>query len=130
MKLNDFVPDKGTVVMCAEPAPDLTIKKARELFKQVKDESDLAQIYVAVENKAWWLDDEVYDYEEGTEVCEEKRRKTKAWFVLMKEIQASIFTILESEGIEIPESGYLEILEPFMKRTGYRNGSGWWIEDK
>lgn len=130
MKLDDFIPDKGTVVMCFEPAQGLTIEKARELFEQVENESDLARIYVAVENKAWWISHDVYDFDEGTEEYEEISKISKAWFDLMKKIQASIYEILKSEGVEIPERGCIKVVEPFMRRNGYRDGNGWWIEDK
>lgn len=130
MEVDNFVPDKGTVVMCFEPAQGLTIEKARELYKQVENETDLAQIYAAVENKAWWISHDVYDCEVGTKEYEEISKISKAWFDLMKEIQASIFEILKSEGVEIPERGYIKVVEPFMRRNGYRDGNGWWIEDK
>ena len=41
-----------TVVMCGEPSPDLTIKKANELFGKIKTEKDIADLYAVVENKA------------------------------------------------------------------------------
>ena len=48
----------------------------------------------------------------------------------MDEYEERIFVILRSEGIEIPKTGRIKILEPFMKTNGYRDGNGWWIKDK
>ena len=39
-----------------------------------------------------------------------------------------IYEILRSDGIEIPKNRQIIVLEPFMKRNGYRNGNGWWIK--
>lgn len=128
--LKDFVQDKETAIMCFEPSPGLTIEKAKELFEQVENEFDLAQMYATVDNKAWWIADDVYDYEIGTKEYEEMSRISKDWFALADVIRADIFEIIKSEGVEISERGYIKVLEPFMKRNGYCNGSGWWIVDK
>lgn len=31
---------------------------------------------------------------------------------------------------EMPETGYHPVIVPFMEAHGYRDGSGWWIEEK
>ena len=38
-----------------------------------------------------------------------------------------IFEILISEGVDIPETGQMRVLEPFMARFGYIDDNGWWI---
>ena len=47
----------------------------------------------------------------------------------MNEYQEIIFAILRGEGVEIPKTGRIKILKPFMKRNGYINASGWWIKN-
>ena len=38
-----------------------------------------------------------------------------------------IFEILRAEGLDISSEGQVVVLEPFMKRNGFRNRGGWWI---
>ena len=40
-------------------------------------------------------------------------------FELAKEIKNDIFRILSSEGVEIPDTGQITVLQPFMLRNGY-----------
>ncbi|MBQ2940872.1 MAG: hypothetical protein IJD97_01415 [Clostridia bacterium] len=116
-------------VMGGEPSPGLTIEKANELFNKLETETDIADLFSAVDNMAWWLEDEQYDFEVGTEEYKEVCEKTEKWFTLSEKLRNKIFDILKSKGVEIPETGYNAVLEPFMKRNGYINGNGWWIEE-
>lgn len=104
------------------------IEMACELYKNVSDEKALANIFVLVENKAWWLEDDIYDFEEGTAEHEEISKRVELWFSLGAQIRENIFSILTKEGVIIPESGQRAVLTPFMNRNGYINGNGWWIE--
>lgn len=120
---------KDIIVMCGEPSPGLTIEKANELFSKIETEKDIADLYAEVENKAWWIEDEQYDYDVGTDEYKVAREKTRMWFSLSDKLKEMIFVILKSEGIVIPDKGQIAVLEPFMKRNGYKNGSGWWIKE-
>ena len=82
-----------------------------------------------VSNKAWWIEDEEYDYDEGTAEYEQAREKTDLWFSLADKLRDRIFGILKTEGVQIPSNGQRTVLEPFMKRNGYKNGQGWWIKN-
>ena len=124
MENNKF--NKDIIVMCGEPSPGLTIEKANEIFNKIETEKDIADLYAEVENKAWWIEDEQYDYEVGTDEYKRAREKTKMWFSLSDKLKEMIFDILKSEGVIIPDKGQIVVLEPFMKRNGYKNGNGWW----
>ena len=127
MEDNKF--NEDIIVMCGEPSPNLTIEKANELFERIETEKDIADLYAEVENKAWWIEDEQYDYDVDTNEYKVAREKTRMWFLLADKLKDMIFNILKSEGISILDKGQNTVLEPFMKRNGYKNGSGWWIEE-
>jgi len=122
--LNDIV------IMASEPIPDKTPTDVRGYFAERKSERDLADAFAIASNKFWWVEDNVYDYEKGTPEYIAARAITDEWGALMDEYEERIFMILRNEGVEIPETGRIKVLEPFMKRNGYRDGNGWWIKNK
>ena len=120
----------GIVIMASEPIPNKTPTDVRGYFAERKSERDLADAFAIASNKFWWVEDNVYDYEEGTPEYIAVRAITDEWGALMDEYEERIFMILRNEGVEIPETGRNQVLEPFMKRNGYRDGNGWWIKNK
>lgn len=120
--------DKNITVMISEPGANLTIEIAQKFYREINSEQELANLYSVVSNKAWWLADNDFDYEEGTEQYKESHRITEQWFVLEEKLKKDIFKILRKEGIKIPKRGHIVVLEPFMQRYGYQNGDGWWIQ--
>ena len=122
--LNDIV------IMASEPIPNKTPTDVRGYFAERKSERDLADAFAIASNKFWWVEDNVYDYEKGTPEYIAARAITDEWGALMDEYEERIFMILRNEGVEIPETGRIKVLEPFMKRNGYRDGNGWWIKNK
>lgn len=126
--MKDFILDKDTFIMCSEPSPNLTTEEVEKAISEINTESELATLFAIIENKAWWIEDEEYDYDEGTEECKFAREKTDLWFSLADKLRNKIFVILQAEGIEIPSKKQIIVLEPFMKRNGYKNGQGWWIK--
>ncbi len=121
--------NNDTFVMCEEPMSDLTIEKANQIFDEIETEKDIADLFSVVHNKAWWIEDEEYDFEEGTDEHRKAVERTDMWFALSDKLRNMIFDILKSEGVEIPDKGQIVVLEPFMKRNGFINGSGWWIKE-
>jgi len=122
--LNDIV------IMASEPIPDKTPTDVRNYFSGRKSEKDLADAFAIASNKFWWIEDNEYDYEEGTPEHITACAITDEWGALMDEYEERIFMILLSEGIRIPETGRIKVLGPFMKRNGYRNANGWCIKGK
>ena len=120
----------GIVIMASEPIPNKTPTDVRGCFAERKSERDLADAFAIASNKFWWVEDNVYDYEEGTPEYISACAITDEWGALMDEYEERIFVILRNEGVEIPETGRIKVLEPFMKRNGYRDGNGWWIKNK
>ena len=118
------------IVMASEPIPNKTPSDVRNFFATRDTEKHLADAFALTSNKFWWVEDNVYDYEEGTPEHAAARDLADEWGALMDEYEEKIFMILRNEGAEIPETGRIKILEPFMKRNGYRDGNGWWIKNK
>lgn len=114
--------------MFGEPSPNLTADMVEKAIPEIKTEKELANLFAVVDNKAWWIADEEYDFEEGTEEHKLAKAKADLWFGLADRLRDKIFDILRAEGVEIPEKGYIVVLESFMKRNGFRNGNGWWIK--
>ena len=127
--MKDIKVTKEMCVMCGEPSPELTIEKANTLFCEIKTEKDIANLFAVVENKAWWIEDEEYDFDEGTEEHRKAVERTDMWFSLADKLKDMIFDILKAEDVEISEKGQIVVLEPFMKRNGFKDGQGWWIKE-
>lgn len=118
---------ENTFVMCGDPSPELSIDGAKQAIKRISDETDLASLFASVDNKAWWIEDELYDYEEGTVEHAQIKETVDNWFSLSDTLRKMIFDVLRCEGVLIPKTKQIDVLEPFMRRNGYRNAQGWWL---
>lgn len=114
-------------IMGGDPAPGLTAEYAVKAAEEIETEEELAVLFAMVDNKTVFVEDEIYDFEEGTEEWKRAVENTDFWFDLEKKLRNRIFGILRAEGVEIPATRQIVVLEPFMKRNGYFNGRGWWI---
>ena len=117
-------------VMAQEPIPNMSASEVRTYFADNKTEKDLADAFAVVSNKFWWVEDNEYDYEEGTPEHKMACAITDEWGNLMDEYKKRIFEILTNEGVVIPKTGQIEVLKPFMARFGYIDGNGWWIKQE
>ena len=117
-------------VMVKEPIPDMSAAEVKAYFADKHTEKDLADAYAIVHNKFWWVEDNEYDYEEGTPEHKAACAITDEWGALMNEYKKRIFDILTNEGMTVPATGQIKVLEPFMARYGYADGNGWWIKEK
>ena len=77
--LNDIV------IMESEPIPNKTPTDVRNYFIGRNTEKDLADAFVIVSNKFWWVEDNEYDYEEGTPEHIAACAITDEWGALMDE---------------------------------------------
>lgn len=92
---------------------------------RIEEEQELAEDYAMASNKAWLVEDDVYDYEEGTPEYQEACRVMDDWFAVEEILRNKIFTILKSEGVDVSTQRYIYVLKPFMERNGYREGGGY-----
>lgn len=116
------------VIMGGEPYPNVTPEDIWSRFHGHLSGQDLADAFAVCSNKFWWVEDNVYDYEEGTLEHKNAQAITAEWCGLMDEYEEQILSILRSEEIEIPNRGRITVLAPFMERYGYKDGNGWWIK--
>lgn len=93
-------------------------------------EQELADAFAMTENQFWWVEDNEYDFEEGTPEHTKACEITDAWGKLSDSYRKQIFAILEKEGVTIPKTNQIKVLEPFMRRNGYIDGQGWWIKEE
>lgn len=114
--MDKFVTNEDTFVMCSEPVPDLSAEMVTEAIERIETEQELADLFAVVDNKAKWVDDDVYDYEVGTAEYQQAIKVTNEWFALSDKLRDRIFAILRAEGVFIPETGQIDVLEPFMKK--------------
>ena len=120
--------EEGTYIMVGDPAPGLTAEYALKAAEEIETEEELAVLFAVVSNKTVFVEDEIYDYEEGTEEWKRAVENTHFWLDLERKLRNRIFAILRAEGVEIPATRQIVVLEPFMKRNGYFDGRGWWIK--
>lgn len=117
-------------VMAKEPIPDMTAVEIKLFFANKQTEKDLADAFAITSNKFFWVEDNEYDFEVGTPEHKNACAITDEWLALMNEYEQKILAILSREGLEIPDTGRIRVLAPFMKRHGYIDGNGWWIKEK
>ena len=120
--------EEGIIIMGGDPAPDLTAEYAVKAAEEIETEEELAALFAQVENRLWWVEDAIYDFEEGTEERKRSEEITDFWLSLEGKLRNRIFDILRAEGVEIPATRQIVVMKPFMKRNGYIDGRSWWIK--
>ncbi len=126
----DFLPE-GAVIMGADPIPEKSIEEMRTEVEEMIMTRDLVAAYVSVHNKFWYIEDEIYDYTEGTEEYLEVSQNIDAWGELMDSLEERLFVLAKEEGLiaeELSNAGTIKKLELFMDKYGYRDGAGWWVK--
>lgn len=122
-------------VLYKEPLKDYSPNDIRAWLKNNTGDANLATAYAQVSNQVGWIGHEVDDPDNDEKTNKSIMERFEKWWALDKEIQQTIFTRIEAynkeHGTNYPTSGkgthYL--IEPFMNMNGYRDGSGWWVED-
>ena len=112
--------------------PDVSIEDMEEIIPQISTTQELVDAYVSVHNKFWFIEDDLYDFEVGTEGYNQVRSIVDAWRGLMSDLERRVMEAAEQEGLLAgaqPDPGTIKRLEAFMKKYGYRDGRGWWVEN-
>ena len=113
-------------IMASEPAKGMTAAEVEAYYADKHSPQDLADAYAITLNQFWWVENNEYDFEVGSPEHKAARMVTYEWCRLMQQYQERIFDILRREGIEIPATGQIVVLTPFMKKYGYDDHRGWW----
>ena len=115
-------------VMGSEPLPGVEPDDIREWCRVHTSVQDMIDAYAVTHNKAWWIEDDEYDFEEGTQEWKIARDRTNRWFELMNEFEDKIYDLIRKQGTVVPDKGRIVVLEPFMEEYGYFDGDGWWFK--
>ncbi|MEG2484669.1 MAG: hypothetical protein RR988_05825 [Clostridia bacterium] len=102
--------------------------KIKERYNNLITEQELADVFAIASNNFWNLEDNEYDYKEGTPEYIAACAETDEWLELKEFYENKIFEIIRGEGTEIPDIGVIVVLAPFMKKYGYDDENGWWIK--
>ena len=116
-------------IMASEPVKGMTAAEVEAYYADKHSPQDLADAYAITHNQFWWVEDNEYDFEVGSPEHKAACMVTDEWCRLMQQYQERIFDILRSEGIEIPATGQIVVLTPFMKKYGYEDQGGWWVTE-
>lgn len=129
--LSEEMNSRSTAIMCGDSMQDVTIEEIQAEIPNIESTQQLVDIYVRVHNKFWLIEDDVYDYETGTEEYVKACAHVDNWKELMNQLEARVIASAENEGLlqeRHENSGLISQMEPFMKKYGYRDGQGWWVK--
>lgn len=128
--IEEAFPD-GTVILAGDPLPDVSVEEMQQDISSITTTQELVDAYVNVHNKFWFIEDDLYDYDEGTDEYGKVQSVVDAWGDMMDELDRRIMETAAAEGLlaeRQPDSGMVKQLEAFMDKYGYRNGCGWWVK--
>ncbi len=117
--------EEGTVIMSGDPLPNRSIEEMWEIARNWRTTQELVDAYAGAFNKFWWVEDDVYDYDEGTEEHKQACAITDAWEELMDFLEEKVVACATNEGLlaeRQENSGLVKQLESFMRKYGYRDG--------
>lgn len=122
--------EEGTVIMEGDPLPDRSLEDMWVIAKNYSTTQELVDAYAGAHYKFWWVEDDQYDFEEGTEEHIKTRAVTEAWEQVLDYLEERVITCAIEEGLfaeRQPNSGLVKQMEAFMEKYGYRDGRGWWV---
>ena len=123
--------EEGAVIMGSEPLSDVTIEEMWDVAKNCKNTQELVTAYARVHNEFWFIEDNIYDYEKGTEEYNKTEAIIDAWEKIMDYLEDKVISCAQEEGLlasRQKRSGLAKQLEAFMSKYGYRDGRGWWVK--
>lgn len=122
---------ENSVVFSEEPMPDMTVQQMEQIIASIRSVNELVDIYAFVHNKFWFIEDDIYDYEEGTKEYESKCAEIDAWRSLMSDLGNRVMHAAVEEGLLVEQTGCgtVKQLGMFMDKYGYCDGNGWWLKE-
>lgn len=121
------------VILAVDSLPDVSVEEMQQIISSITTTQDLVNAYVNVHNKRWFIEDDPYDYDEGTDEYENARSVVDAWGNMLDELDKRVVDTASAEGLlaeRQPDSGTVKQVEAFMDKYGYRNGRGWWVKKR
>ena len=123
---------EGTVILMGDPTPELTIEEMQQRIASIKTTQELVDAFATVSNKFIFVEDETYDYEEGTEEYAKACAVCDAWVEMLDKLEEQVMKTAAEEGLlnTQPDIGTIAQLEEFMGKYGYIDGNGWWLREE
>ena len=122
---------EGAVILAGDPMPDMSVEDMKCVISLISTTQELVDAYVNVHKKFCFIEDVLYDYDEGTKDYERVRLIVDAWDDIMDELDNRIMQTAAAEGLlaeRQPNSGTVKQIQAFMDKYGYRNVCGWWVK--
>lgn len=126
---------KGSYILTDAPLSGVSPEEMLNWMKDNDDEQGLATALALVHGEVDWIDDELYDYEEGSQEYDTAYNTYRKWREIEESIYSRIMEILKAENDageshhQIENKGLHYIVKPFMERNGYIDGAGWWVKE-
>lgn len=126
--IKECFPEKG-VILSGDPMPDKTAEQMILEVARISHTQELVDAYVQVHNKFWCIEDDLCDYEEGSDEYIRVRQIVDAWGEIMHALDEKVIASAKEEGLLLERqsgTGIIKQLEAFMNKYGYRDSHGWW----
>lgn len=111
-----------------DPLSDITPQEFRNKYSGDLQEDDLVTAFALSSNKLMWVKEHDCYSKNGSQEYTATCEIIDAWSELVDNYKSQIFAILRNDGVEIPETEQIAVLEPFMLRHNYIGGFTWWIK--
>lgn len=96
------------IIFVEEPIPDMSAQEMKQVLSSITSINELVDLYVLVHNKFWFIEDDLYDFEEGTKEYENKCAEIDEWGNLMNDLSNRVMQIAAEERLlmEQPDVGW------------------------
>ena len=116
--------------MGGDPLPDMSLAEMWEIARNYRTTQELVDAYAVAYNKFLWVEDDIYDFEEGSEEYKKACSVTDAWEQVIDYLEERIIECTTEEGLfaeSQPNLSLVKQMEAFMEKYGYRNGRSRWV---
>ena len=128
LSVEAFLPN-GAVIMGRDPLPNMTVEEMQRIVENIHDIQIVVDYFVLAHNKFWWIEDDLYDYEVGSEKYLVLKNVVDGWGDIMDELEHRIVEAAEKQGLlyemRVGER-MIKKIDRFMQKHGYYDGGGWW----
>ncbi len=121
---------KNAAIMGGDPLPYMTVEQMWKEVEKIQSIQELVDVYATVHNKFWYIEDHIYDYEEGTDEYKRICYEIGEWADIRNHLHQRVMEEVDKEGFLYdyqPEKGCIKQLSRLMDKYGYYDGNGWWI---
>ena len=102
--------------MGEDPLPEMDIQEIRNRISTIISTQELVDIYAEVHNKFWFIEDDLYDYDEGTAEYESMCSVIDAWGKTLGDLNDRLMEKADEDGclLNMDDCGIVKRLDKFM----------------